>query len=695
MDQGFRSEQMKLKLFHALAGAVASRSDLRELFEEVTPILRSVVKHEFSQLLLYDDETGRLKNRAAYFPKGKGFIHEGLVVPLENTPAGLVFETKQPLLITRPDETRTPCDVVDRLLAEGVRSGCCVPLVFREKCLGVLSVGSSREGAFAASDQELLSAVASFLALAIDDMQNHERLDLSQTELAQRHARLQLLLEINKALVTKLDIREVFQEISACLRRLTRHLYSQIVLYDPHTQQLVIRAVDFPGGKGLIHEGLAVPPETPAGMTFARVQALLVTELTRDRFPSDVTDEMLAEGVRSVCLTPLVSHKRVLGVLSIGRGEGGAFTTADLDILVAVANQAAIAVENALAVEQIAELNRRLTTENVYLEEEIRDIKEFTNIVGESPVLKRVLKQVEIAAPTDATVLLMGETGTGKELLARAIHDLSTRRDAAFIKLNCSAIPTGLLESELFGHEKGAFTGALTEKIGRLELAHQGTLFMDEVGDLPLELQPKLLRVLQDGEFERLGGTKTIYTDVRVVAATNRDLAEMIADSDFREDLYYRLNVFPITLPSLRERADDIPVLIRFFVEKYARQMKKRITTIPDSVTRTLASWPWPGNVRELQNFLQRAVILSQGPALEIATALEIAPDDREMASKRAKTADSTLRAAEKEHILNVLRETKGVIGTPQGASAKLGLKRTTLYAKMRKLGITRRDFMS
>lgn len=519
---------------------------------------------------------------------------------------------------------------------------------------------------------------------------NEAALQLSRQDLAREHSRGQMLLEINNALITKRETRDLFAAVSATLRQITRHIYSQICLYDAGTQRLVVRAVDFPsGGKGWVHEGLIVAPEAAAGAVYASGQPLLISRLDRSRFPADITDRMLNEGVKSVCLSPLRGRDRTLGVLSIGRSEEGAFSDDDLKILTAVANQVSIAVENAMAFEQIAALNRQLAMENLYLDEEVRAGLYSENLIGESKSLKQVLKKVETAAPTDATILLMGETGTGKELIARTIHDLSRRSREAFIKLNCSAIPTGLLESEFFGHEKGAFTGALTQKLGRLEIADHGTLFLDEVGDLPLELQPKLLRVLQDGEFERLGGNKTIHTNVRFVAATNRDLDQMMADLKFREDLYYRLNVFPITLPPLRDRVEDIPLLSTYFVQKYAREMKREIRTIPQRAMRELMSWPWPGNIRELQNFLQRAVILSPGPALEISLA------DLKQRSGGGKFTATTLRETEREHILQILRETKGIIGTPYGASAKLGLKRTTLYAKMRKLGIKREDFMT
>ena len=337
---------------------------------------------------------------------------------------------------------------------------------------------------------------------------------------------------------------------------------------------------------------------------------------------------------------------------------------------------------------QAEEALRRSEREKNYLEEELVTTQQFEEIVGESSGLKRVLKQVEDVAGTDATVLILGETGTGKELIARAVHKLSPRRDNAFVKLNCSAIPSGLLESELFGHEKGAFTGAIAQKIGRLELAHQGTFFLDEVGDLPAELQPKILRALQEKEFERVGGTRTIPVNIRLVAATNRDLAKMVGAGQFRSDLYYRLRVFPVTIPPLRERREDIPLLVRYFLASHSKRMGRRIETIPDETMKTLVRWHWPGNVRELENFIERSVILSPGAVLRAPLA------ELEQIEESSGSADTNLEAAEREHILRVLRECKGMISGTNGAAERLGLKRTTLNSKIKKLGIHRRDYI-
>jgi formate hydrogenlyase transcriptional activator len=388
---------------------------------------------------------------------------------------------------------------------------------------------------------------------------------------------------------------------------------------------------------------------------------------------------MRREGLYAMCCMPLISHGSALGTLNLGSRQESFFKEGDLQFFSQAADQVAIALENALSFQRIEELNARLAEEKVYLEDEIRTDNRFEEIVGQSRVLKAVLKQVETVAPTDSTVLIYGETGTGKELLARAIHDLSSRRQGTFVKLNCAAIPTGLLESELFGHEKGAFTGAIAQRVGRFELANRGSIFLDEVGEIPLELQTKLLRVLQEREFERLGSSRTIRTDARLVAATNRDLAALVEERQFRADLYYRLNVFPITVPPLRERRDDIPLLVRYFVQQFARRMNRRITGIPSDTMQALTRYQWPGNIRELQNFIERAVIVSPGPTLQAPV--------RELKGPKSAAA-VTLADAESAAIERALRESDGKVGGPQGAAAKLGMKRTTLQAKMRKLGI-------
>jgi len=380
---------------------------------------------------------------------------------------------------------------------------------------------------------------------------------------------------------------------------------------------------------------------------------------------------------------------RTLGVMSISSVRDDAFAVEDRFLCQQIGKQVALAAANALAVRDLESLKNKLAQEKLYLEDEIRSEFNFEEIIGQSPALRQVLQMVETVANSDSTVLLLGETGTGKELIARAVHNHSRRKQRTFVKLNCAAIPTGLLESELFGHEKGAFTGAISQKIGRMELADQGTLFLDEVGDIPVDIQPKLLRALQEREFERLGSTHTKKVNVRLIAATNRDLEKMIADREFRSDLYYRLNVFPIRIPPLRERPEDIPLLVRYFAEKFSRQMQKKIESIPAEAMAKLKAWHWPGHIRELENLIERSVILTNGTALHVPYAvLEPAP-----ANAVPHAVPTTLERTERDHIVKILRETRGVLAGPKGAAARLGVKRTTLQYKMKKLGVTRSDW--
>jgi formate hydrogenlyase transcriptional activator len=494
-----------------------------------------------------------------------------------------------------------------------------------------------------------------------------------------------VLLEVNNAMVSKLDLRSLLNAISASLRRVIHHEYTSLALYEEDKNRMRMLALDFPQGKGLIHEEMLVPLEgSIAGSAFRSRRPVVLDHAAMEGFDSPTSRLMRDEGVRSVVSMPLITHDRALGTLSLASLRDAAFQQGDVDLLVQVAGQVAIAVENALAFQEIAELRNRLAQEKLYLEDEIRSEMNFEEIVGESPLLRAVLKQVETVAPTDSAVLIQGETGTGKELIARAIHNLSPRRDHTFVKVNCAAIPAGLLESELFGHERGAFTGAIAQRIGRFELAHRGTIFLDEVGDIPLELQPKLLRVLQEQEFERLGSVRSIRVDVRLVAATNRNLDEMVAARTFRSDLYYRLRVFPLVMPPLRERQEDIPTLVRYFVQKHARRMNRTVETIPSETLDLLIRYSWPGNIRELENLIERAVIVSPGPVLRVPLS------ELKVPVEPAAGEILTLEAAQREHVLKALEATNWVLAGPGGAAAKLGMKRTTLQSRMQKLGLTR-----
>jgi formate hydrogenlyase transcriptional activator len=496
-----------------------------------------------------------------------------------------------------------------------------------------------------------------------------------------------LLLELSSALLSSLDIQKLLSAIASSIQQVVPHDYSSLCLYDQATGELqehILTGVQAPSSTPL---SLSVENST-AGRVFTSRERLVFNSFEGREHDLSGAERMAALGLKSACWLPVVHGERPLGTLIVASRREELFVDHHLEMLSQIAMQVGTAVDNALAFSRIKEMSDKLAQEKRYLEEELKTEHSFEEIIGDSPELKSVLKQVETVAATDATVLILGETGTGKELIARAIHGLSSRHERSIVKLNCAAIPSGLLESELFGHEKGAFTGAISQKLGRLELANHGTLFLDEIGDLPVELQPKILRALQEKEIERLGGSRTIAVDVRLIAATNRNLEQMVADKQFRSDLYYRLRVFPLALPPLRERREDIPLLVRYFVDHHSRRMDRRITTIPDKVMQALIRWKWPGNIRELENFIERAVILSNGPELK-APISELNMEEDVTAQK-----DSNLDDVERQHILSVLRETKGLIGSPNGAAVRLGLKRTTLNSKLKKFGITRRDYM-
>lgn len=500
---------------------------------------------------------------------------------------------------------------------------------------------------------------------------------------------LRLVRDISKTFVKYLDPEKLFLEISNCIGRILPHDYYSLLLHDPATNQFRSRVMHFPNGVQLTHKEFPFPADgCPAAKALATHNPVLVNSLSTDDFPSGRTQFLLNNGIRSGCWLPLVGRERVLGTFSICSFRESAFRQDELTLLGEIANQIAIALDNALAFEEIAALKNKLAEEKTYLETEIQSEHNFEEIIGDSPVLTQVLQQVERVAKTDSTVLILGETGTGKELIARAIHNRSYRSDRTLVKLNCAAIPTGLLESELFGHEKGAFTGAIARKIGRVELADKGTLFLDEVGDIPLELQPKLLRVLQEQEFERLGSTRTVHVDARLIVATNRDLDAMVRQRTFRQDLFYRLNIFPIHVPALRERSNDIPLLVNFFVNKYSKRMGKRIERVSANTMNALTQWHWPGNVRELENVIERALILSKEPVLEVP----VCEFKTANVTSQAPVRIQTWAESERDIILEALRDANGFVA---GAAVKLGIKRTTLNSKMRRLKISRSDLFA
>jgi formate hydrogenlyase transcriptional activator len=664
-----------------VAESIAAHRQLSTLFAELSRCLQRLVSFDFISLTLLDAKANVLRlhilqtDREVVGPTPPE-------TPYDQSPTGEALRTRQPYCV--PDVSHAArFPILENLLrANGIQSYCVLPLITAQRDLGGLSFGSDRPNAYSREDIEFMQQVARQVAVAVDNALNHEAARAYEDQLKRERDRLSALLEINNAVVTRLAAKPLFQAISSSLRRTFGLDYASLLIYDDDISALRLQTCDLPHGTGAIRENAIVPlDDTVAGYVFRTRQGRAFSLQEAAAISQSTGDIMGREGLQSICCMPLISRGNALGTLNLGSRQESFFTDGDLQFFAQAAAQVAIALENALSFQRIEELNARLAEEKVYLEDEIRTDNRFEEIVGQSRVLKAVLKQVETVAPTDSTVLIYGETGTGKELLARAIHDLSSRRQGTFVKLNCAAIPMGLLESEMFGHEKGAFTGAIAQRIGRFELAHRGSIFLDEVGEIPLELQTKLLRVLQEREFERLGSSRTIRTDARLVAATNRDLAALVEERQFRADLYYRLNVFPITVPPLRERRDDIPLLVRYFVQQFARRMNRRITNIPADAMQSLTRYPWPGNIRELQNFIERAVIVSPGPTLQ-------APVRELKGPKSAASSAVTLADAESEAIERALREAGGRVGGPQGAAAKLGMKRTTLQAKMRKLGI-------
>ena len=480
-----------------------------------------------------------------------------------------------------------------------------------------------------------MAQIAAVVAIAVDNGINWEQAQRYQRELLEERDRLRFLLEVNNLLVSHLDHRSLLEAICEAVKRVIDADHIGVALYARESGQV---RLDFAYDKtrGFSRPDLTFPlDQSIAGLTIERGAAGVFLRPELEGRGWDGAPLMKEYGIESVCCVPLVTRNGPLGALYVGSVRPDAFSEKDVTLLGHTSAQIAIALENARAYEDVTDRNAQLIDEKQYLERELHD--EFAEIIGTSVALRRVLKSVKTVAPADSTVLILGETGTGKELIAHAIHNLSPRRDRTFVRMNVAAMPASLLESELFGHEKGAFTGATARRTGRLELAHQGTLFLDEVGDIPAEIQPKLLRVLQEREFERLGSTRTQKVDVRIVAATNRDLVQMVEDGSFRSDLYYRLNVFPMTIPPLRERVDDIPALALHFAKQCSRRMGRPVPSIPDKVMDELKQWSWPGNIRELQNVIERAVILS-GPSLVLP------PQDVQPKTRRARLERETCR---------------------------------------------------
>jgi formate hydrogenlyase transcriptional activator len=572
----------------------------------------------------------------------------------------------------------------------GTRSGYLFPVSTFRKQYGIVAFGRMDSGEFSPEEMELMNSVATHIAVALESALATDRAEHYQRELAKERDCLRLLLEINNAVVSHLEVDEVFRSASALIRDYFGSELTAIWLIDRQSDQIQRVLLDFPSGKVFLDEPVSKQMTEEDHDRLRRRQCDLLSAAEIEKLPSPIAEELKSESIKLMAIAPLVTASGPLGVVTMGSRRPDAFGQQQLELFSQIAMRISLAIDNALAYGRLNASNVHLEEQRLYLESEIRSEYSFEDIVGKSAALRKVLDQVSIVAPTGSTVLLHGETGTGKELIARALHNLSPRRDRTFVRLNCAAIPSGLVESELFGHEKGAFTGALMQKRGRFEVADHGTLFLDEIGDISMDLQPKLLRALQEQEFERLGSTKTIHVDVRLIAATHRDLAAMIEERQFREDLFYRLNVFPIEIPPLRERREDIPLLIHYFVSRLARRMQKRIKSIPKPSMELLVKADWPGNVRELENFIERCVILTQGDELHVPrTELK-----RSSSRTSAASGASTFEEAERQVIIDALKSAAGKIAGTSGAAERLGLKRTTLQNKMRRLNISRADYM-
>jgi formate hydrogenlyase transcriptional activator len=667
---------------------LAGHRTMAELFEVLADNLHPIAPFDYLALLLHDDSTDEMR-LVELEPNENGLPFASMAVA-EQGPAATAWQTQKAAVIPiPPDGPLHP--VLEMIRNRGGKMTCWLPLTTTYRRLGVLSFGSRSSTAYTDDVVAFMEQVAATVAIAVDNGINWEQAQRFQREFREERDQLRFLLDVNNLLVSHLDYPELVKAIAGAVKRIVAHDYVSIAMYDEEAGLMRLHW-KHDEKRGLVASEYVVPLErSVGGIALHRGTACVFTRSELEALELDSAVRMKEFSLEAVCCIPLMIKNRKLGVLNVGSTAPDAFSKEDVALLGQTSTPIAIALENARAFEHMAQVNAQLSEEKQYLEREL--YHEFSEIVGTSRALRRVLKAVKTVAPTDSSVLLLGETGTGKELIARAVHGRSARRDRSFVRMSIAALPASLFESELFGHEKGAFTGATASRAGRIELAHRGTLFLDEVGDIPIEMQPKLLRVLQEREFERLGSTRTQRVDVRVVAATNRDLAKMSEDGSFRSDLYYRLNVFPILIPPLRERAEDIPALAQHFAQHCSRRMGRPVPAISESVMDALKRWTWPGNIRELQNVIERAVILSPGPNLVLALQDVQPRQDDEPATKEAATDSmpgTTFQDAERQAILRALREANGIVS---GAAVRLGLRRTTLQSKMRRLGIRRPSF--
>ena len=668
-----------------VTAAIDKQTNVQAVLKSLHKLLSAVVHFDSIGIGLLTHEGNSL--RLIAFERGSAGpqLVLGTETPYSGTGAGRAIEEQRTVHIpdVREELLKFP-GMVSQTSTTGVRSAYMVPLSTPRRKLGVLSFARRSEGGATPDELAIMQTVTSHVATALESAMASDAAESYQKQLLGERDRWKLLLEINNHVIAFLDVTTLLRSACESLRNYFDNDFAAVWIIDKEQNRLETAAMDFPSGRGFIDDvTVELTAEDIHRMKTRQPELWGQKEL--QALPETVRESFASEGLESMLVTALRTANRPLGVITLGSKRARHFRHQDLDLLGQIATQISLALDNAIAYEKLNASRDQIEEERLYLETELRAEYNFENIVGRSPSLIKVLQQIQIVAPTDSTVLLHGETGTGKELIARAIHSLSSRKSRTFVRLNCAAIPSGLVESELFGHEKGAFTGALMQKKGRFEIADQGTLFLDEIGDISLDLQPKLLRALQEREFERLGSARTIRVDVRLIAATHRDLPTMIRNNQFREDLFYRLNVFPIEIPPLRDRREDIPLLVNFFVSRLSRKMQKNIESIPKDAMEALTNAPWPGNIRELENFIERAVILTQGSDLKVPL-----KELKRASVVSSATTGSTLEEAEREAIIEALQASSGKISGLGGAAERLGLKRTTLQNKMIKLGISR-----
>ncbi|MGB7290729.1 MAG: sigma 54-interacting transcriptional regulator [Thermodesulfobacteriota bacterium] len=694
----------RLSIINEVANTITSLTNIDEIFKVIVNNLKWVFDYHSCSICLLSDDRTYYTIQAHYDPKRISSLKDKRFQAGYGV-AGCVMKKGEPFITSNIKEEEISDPSADNdVFGQNIKSALSLPIRVDGNVIGSLNLGSDRENSYSIEELKSTNLIGLQIGIALKNRQLLEQLTAANNELEyikknlevtvekrtaellESKERYQVILEINNSVISNLKLNDLLIAIAKTIKAKLPYDATSITLYESVQDVLKVYAFEALFSSGYIAPGLEVPREgSHVGWVMDNKKPLVAYDLTRElRFPQDKM--FLDDGLRSYIVTPLIIKGQAVGTFNVASKIPNRFQTTEVEYLSLIAKQIALAIDNVNCYEELETFSSKIQKEKIYLQEEIQSEYNFEEIIGGSKALKKILRQIEMVAKSDTTVLIMGETGTGKELIARAIHNISTRKDRALIKVNCPAIPTGLIESELFGHEQGAFTGALRKKIGKFELADGGTIFLDEIGDLPIETQSKLLRVLQEMEFEQVGGTKIHKVDVRVIAATNRDLEEAVKDGKFRADLYYRLNVFPITLPPLRERKEDIPVLASYFAQKFIKKLGKEIKSVSETTMERLKGYSWPGNIRELENIVERAVILSTGDTLEINESLLSSLSESDAVTKD--DGPLGLEDLEREHIIKVLNQTRWQIHGEKGAAKILGINPSTLRTRMVKLGI-------